>query len=128
MPKGNKRKTQLQSARTHTAKVYSLQDFRKGIGGNCPVDSIEYIDANGVRHVIDCYFTQGPNKGKSKGLVEICKELDVKLPEKVKLADIYQILAKHPAFQNVSQTDFIFSDNIPLDLLYFKGYKIRDVG
>jgi len=99
----------VDNARTHTAKLYSLQDFRKGIGAYCPVDNIEYIDANGVKQVIDCYFKQGPNKGKSKGLVEMCKDLGVKLPDKVKLADIYEILSKHPAFQNVGQTNFLFS-------------------
>ena len=92
----------VDNARTHTAKVYSLQDFRKGIGTQCPVEKIEYVDGNGVRQVIDCYFKQGPNKGKSKGLVELCKDLNVKLPDKVILAEIHELLSKHPAFQNVS--------------------------
>ncbi|CAF4706191.1 unnamed protein product, partial [Didymodactylos carnosus] len=47
---------------------------------------------------------QGPNKGKSKGLVEVSKELGVQLPAKVKLDEIREILSKHRAFQNVSQS------------------------
>ncbi|CAF1484912.1 unnamed protein product, partial [Didymodactylos carnosus] len=38
--------------------------------------------------VIDCYFKGGENKGKSKGLVELCKDLGVQLPAKIKLDDI----------------------------------------
>jgi glycerol-3-phosphate cytidylyltransferase-like family protein len=97
----------VDNARTHTAKAYSLQDFGKNIGTQCKVEKIEYVDENGATQVIDCYFKQGPNKGKSKGLVEICEDLGVQLPKKVKLADIHKILSKHPAFQNVSQSHFI---------------------
>ena len=98
----------VDNARIHTAKAYSLQDFRKGIDAQCPTEKIEYVDGNDVRQVIDCYLKQGPHKGKSKGLVEICKDLGVKLPDKVKLAEIDEKLAKNPTFQNVSQSDSIF--------------------
>ena len=98
----------MDNARIHTTEMYSLQDFRRSIGAQCPTEKIEYVDENGVRQVIDCYFKQGPHKGKSKGFVEICKDLGVKLPNKAKLAEIYEKLAKHPAFQNVSQSDSIF--------------------
>ncbi|CAF4731122.1 unnamed protein product, partial [Rotaria sp. Silwood2] len=60
-----------------------------------------------VRRVIDYYFKQGPNKGKSKGLVEICKDLGVKLPDKVKLEEIHEILSKHPAFKNVTKLEML---------------------
>lgn len=111
----------VDNARTHTAKMYSLQDFRRGIGGYSPVDKIEYIDANGVRQVIDCYFQDGPNTGKSKGLVEICKDLGVTLLDypKPKLAEIQNILSKHPAFQNVSCIDFVFSNYIVFDIIHY---------
>ena len=65
----------VDNARTHTTKSYSLQDFGKNIGTRCPVEQIEYIDENGVTKVIDCYFKEGENKGKSKGLVELSKDL-----------------------------------------------------
>ena len=106
--KGHRIEIIVDNARIHTTKMYSLQDFRKGIGAQCPTEKIEYVDENGVRQVIDCYIKQGPHKGKSKGFVEICKDLGVKLPDKVKLPEIYEKLAKHPAFQNVSESDSIF--------------------
>ena len=101
--KGHRIEIIVDNARTHTTKMYSLQDFRKGIVALCPTEIIEYVDENGVRQVIDCYFKQDPHKGRSKGLAEICKDLGVKLLDKVKLAEIYEKLAKHSAFQNVSQ-------------------------
>ena len=105
--KGHQVEIIVDNARTHTTKICSLQDFRKGIGGQCPIEKIENVDENGTIQVIDCYFKQGPNKGKSKGLVEICKELGVQLPDKVKLDEIREILSKHRAFPNVSQNCFI---------------------
>jgi hypothetical protein len=91
------------NARTHTAKAYSLQDFRKSVGGHCTVDCIEYLDEDGNPHIIDCYFKDGENKGKSKGLIEICKDLGIQLPPKIKLEEIRELLSGHPAFQNVSE-------------------------
>ena len=97
--KGHRIEIIVNNARTHTTKMYSLQDFRKGIGAQCPTEKIQYVDENGVRQIIDCYFKQGPRKGKSKSSVEICKDLGVKLPDKVKLPEIYEKLAKHPFFR-----------------------------
>jgi hypothetical protein len=98
----------VDNARTHTKKAYSLQEFGKNIGTRCPVEKIEYVDENGVIKVIDCYFKQGANEDKSKGLVELCKELGVQLPGKVKLDEIREILSNHRAFQNVSESLSIF--------------------
>ncbi|CAF0862631.1 unnamed protein product [Didymodactylos carnosus] len=95
----------VDNARTHTSKQYSLFDFGKGIYTRCPVDKIQFIDENGATKSIDCYFECGPNKNKSKGLVEICKELDIKLHDKCKLHEIRDILSKHRAFQNVSKLE-----------------------
>jgi hypothetical protein len=97
----------VDNARTHTAKLYSLQEFGKNIGTRCPVKQIEYVDEKGIRKVIDCYFKHGENKDKSKGLVELCKDLGVQLPAKVKLEEIRKIFSKHRAFQNVSEIRFI---------------------
>ena len=38
-----------------------------------------------VQEVLDCCFKDGPNKGKSKGLVELCRDLGVTLPQKINL-------------------------------------------
>ncbi|CAF3382803.1 unnamed protein product [Rotaria socialis] len=89
------------NARTHTTKSYSLQDFDRNIGTRCPVEKIEYVDENGATNVIECYFKNGTNKGKSKGLVELCKESRVQLPVQIKLDEIRKILSKHRAFQNI---------------------------
>ncbi|CAF4132998.1 unnamed protein product [Rotaria sp. Silwood2] len=75
----------VDNARTHTTEAYSLQDFGKSIGTRCPVEQIEYVDENGKIQIIDCYFKEGNNKGRSKGLVELCKDLGVQLPAKIKL-------------------------------------------
>ena len=101
----------VDNARTHTAKSYSLQDFGKNIGIRCPVEQIEYVDDHGSQKVLDCYFKDGPNKGKSKGLVELCRDLGVALPQKIKLHEVRETLAKHPAFQNVSMAHFIIRES-----------------
>ena len=97
----------VDNVRTHTAKSYSLQDFGKNIGTRCPVEQIEYVDDHGSRKVLDCYFKDGPNKGKSKGLMELFRDLGVALPQTIKLHQVRETLAKHPAFQNVSMAHFI---------------------
>jgi len=92
----------IDNATTHTAKAYSLFDFGKSIGTKCPTDTIEYIDLNGQQQIIDCYFKTGPNKGLSKGLIEISKDLNFKLPSDLKLKQLRDILSNHPAFKVVS--------------------------
>ena len=86
----------------HTAKLYSLSDFGKSIGTRCTTDINEYMDSQGQLQIIDCFFKRGPNNGLSKGLLEISKELNVKLPPRVKLEQLREILANHPAFKVVS--------------------------
>ncbi|CAF1690002.1 unnamed protein product [Adineta ricciae] len=95
----------LQFKQTHTAKAYSLQDFRKSVGGHCTIDCIEYLDEDGNPHIIDCYFKDGANKGKSKGLVEICKDLGIQLPRKIKLEEIRELLSGHSALQNATKLE-----------------------
>ena len=38
----------------------------------------------GSTKVIDCYFKHEENEGKSKGLVELCKDLGVQLRSNIK--------------------------------------------
>ncbi|CAF3743280.1 unnamed protein product [Rotaria sp. Silwood1] len=97
----------LDNARTHTAKAYSLLNFGKSIGTRCPTGTIKYADQQGVKQVIDCYFKIGSNKGLSKGLIEISKDLNVKLPTKLKLEQLRDILSNHPAFKIVSSIDYV---------------------
>ena len=60
-----------------------------------------YRDSNGKAQVLDCFFVNGPNRGLSKGLAVIAKELNVKNAECLTLPQLRAHLAHHPAFQNV---------------------------
>ena len=51
----------------YTTKAYSLLEFGKNIGTQCPAEKIEYVGENDATEIIDCYFKQGANKDKSKG-------------------------------------------------------------
>ncbi|CAF4508624.1 unnamed protein product, partial [Didymodactylos carnosus] len=88
-------------------KSYSLQEFGKNIGTRCPVEQIEYVDENGVPKVIDCCFKGGENKGKSKGLVELCKDLGVQLLAQIELDEIRDMLSRHRAFQNATKLEML---------------------
>ena len=60
-----------------------------------------YRDSNGKAQVLDCFFVNGPNRGLSKGLAVIAKELNVKNADRLTLPQLRAHLADHPAFQNV---------------------------
>jgi len=91
----------VDNARTHTAKMYSLNDFGKSVGTRCPVETITYYDENGFTKIIDCYFKNGPHRGKSKGLLEIANELHLSIPRASKLGELHHLLSHHKAFENV---------------------------
>ena len=97
----------VDNARTHATKEYSITDFRKGIGTNCPVDFIHYFGDDGQLVSISCYFLQGEHKGKSKGLVELSKDLNVPISSSIKLAEIRNTFSSHLAFQNVSKLEML---------------------
>jgi hypothetical protein len=92
----------VDNATIHTACQYNIYNFGKNVGRRCPVDVIEYYDDNNVKQIIQCYFQSGPNKKKSKGLLELAKELHVVLPPKCSLSELRELLSRHPAFQTVS--------------------------
>src|ERR1700722_2757911 len=117
----------VDNARTHTAKSHSLLDFGKSCGTRCPLDKIEYTDTQGKGHILHCYFESGPNKGLSKDLVEIAKELKVKLPSNIKLDDLRALLSDHPAFKTVSS--YTLLSRLELLIAYlFTGSTIRAIG
>ena len=97
----------VDNARTHTAKSYSLNDFGKSVGTRCPVETITYCDENGSKKIIDCYFKNGPHRGKSKGLFEIANELYISIPRGCKLRQLHNLLSQHKAFQNVIIHEFL---------------------
>lgn len=115
----------VDNARTHTAKSYSLYDFGKSVGTRCPVQAIIYFDERGIERNIDCYFNSGPNKGKSKGLLEIAKELNLSIPRGCTLKQLHQILSQHKAFQNVTiSVFFCYYENI--SRFISTGFKTRE--
>ena len=69
----------------HSAKLYSLLDFGKSIETRCPVDKIEYTDAQGKQKIANCYFQGGPNRRMSNGLLNMAEEFKVKIPSEIKL-------------------------------------------
>jgi hypothetical protein len=92
----------VDNATTQTAKAYSLFDFGKSIGIKCITDTIEYIDAQDQQKIKGCYFKTGSNKG----LIEISKEFNVKLPPKLKFQQLRHILSNHPAFKIVNSVEY----------------------
>jgi hypothetical protein len=92
----------VDNARTHSAKSHSVYDFGKSIGTRCPVDTIEFVDSQGTKQTLDCYFISGPEQGLSKGLLEIATELKLTTASNLKLNELQKLLSDHPAFSNVS--------------------------
>ena len=94
----------VDNARMHNAKEFSLDEFGMKPGTRCPVDQIQYIDDHGQQKTIQCYFTSGPSRGKSKGLFKIAEELKISLHENIKLKELKELLGRHKAFQNVRKS------------------------
>ena len=92
----------VDNARTHTARPYSIHDFGKSIGTRCPVDKLHFVDEKGVECSLETHFTSGAQKGQSKGLLQIAKELNVPVQPKIKLNELRTILGQHAAFKTVS--------------------------
>jgi hypothetical protein len=118
----------VDNARTHTAKSHSLSDFGKSIGTRCPVDKIEYTDTKGKSKVLHCYFQSGPHKGESKGLLEIAKELEIKMSSKIKLDDLRELLSDHPAFKNVRNSLLYNVFEKDYRVTFFLGFTSRAAG
>ncbi len=95
----------VDNARTHSACEYNINEFRKGIGKNCPVHALEYLDHEGHTISVPCYFEKGENQGKSKGLLELAKDLKVSVHSSIKLPELRALLANHPAFKSISKLE-----------------------
>lgn len=99
----------VDNATTHTSKSYSINDFRKGSGYNCPVDSIDWYDENDNLKSLNCYYKEEKGVLQSKGLFKITKELGVIEvncePKEYKLEALKDILRKHPAFKEETKLE-----------------------
>jgi transposase len=107
-----------------------VNDFGKNIGTKCTVDELEFLDERGQMQSISCFFTDGLNKGKSKGLLMLAKELKLSVPDRIKLGDLRNLLLTHSAFQNVSRLEklaskyhvkIIFGPKYPCELNPIEG-------
>ncbi|CAF0976438.1 unnamed protein product [Didymodactylos carnosus] len=92
----------VDNATTHSKKDYSVMDFPKKIGTRCEVQSIDCLDDNGDFQTLNCFFTTGEHKGKSKGMVVIGQKLGLSVTDKMTVEMLRQELATHPAFKTVS--------------------------
>ena len=88
----------VDNARTHTTKPFSTKDFGTDTGTRCPVSSIEYIDELNNRRILDCFFQSEPQKGQSKGLLNMALELGIKVSRNCKLEELKPLLPGHKAF------------------------------
>ena len=93
----------VDNTRTHTMTEYSLNDFGMNPGAHCPVKIVKYFDQNNKQKILNCYFTSGLLKGKSKGLLNIAYDLGLSVPAGCKLKELKSILINHAAFKNVSK-------------------------
>ena len=92
----------VDNARIHTDKPFSIKNFGTGTGTRCPVSSIEYIDELNNRRILDCFFQSEPQKGQSKGLLNMALELGIIVSTNCKLEELKLLLSGHEAFQKVS--------------------------
>ncbi len=77
-----------------------------GIGYSCPVQIIEYTDENNNVKKFDCYFTSGNHKGKSKGLTQMAKELNLEKNKKnLSLPELKTLFENHPIFRNKTRLE-----------------------
>ena len=108
----------MDNAKTYTAKAYSLLDFGKFINTRYPTDTLRYADQHSEDPVTDCHFKTGSNMGLRKGLIGISKDLNIKLPPKLKLDKLRGILYNHPAFKTVRLAEYF-----PFLFLYFTIFR-----
>ena len=67
----------VDNAITHTKATLYINMFFKSQDTACPVEFLEWTDEQGNKHETDCRFRRGNLKGKSKGLLNLCKELKI---------------------------------------------------
>jgi hypothetical protein len=112
-------------------RIFQLLEFKevyKNHSIKIFVDKIDYTDSKGKAKVLHCKFQDGEfpyqgkpeligphakrlqpmkiiflgeHNGKTKGLIEIAKELKVKFRPKIKLDDLRKLLSEYPVFKTV---------------------------
>ncbi|CAF4766921.1 unnamed protein product, partial [Rotaria sp. Silwood2] len=90
---------------TTLVNIQHVNNFRKNIDSRCPVDVIEDYDENDIKKTIQRFFSSDPHENKSKGLLELAKELNITLPTKCSLSELRKLLSEHPAFQTKTKLE-----------------------
>jgi hypothetical protein len=97
----------VDNARTHTAKKYDINLISKSECTKCPYDKLEWIDKEGISRSIDCLS----DDGETKGLFNICKELNIikynLVPKGIKLDDLRALACKHDVFSQKSNLELL---------------------
>lgn len=104
--KGHRVELLVDNATTHSVREYTIHDFGRASGTRCPVKMIEWLDSDGKKKQLDCFFPRSGGLKKSKGLLVISQELGLNLSPTILLKDLKVELQKHPSFNNVSFTVF----------------------
>lgn len=99
----------VDNARTHSAKIYDVNLLNKSSGTICPYKTIEWTE-NGIVYKIDCF----DSAGRSKGLLEIAKELNLisqnTMSRDIKLEELRKIVSEHKAFENWTKLEKLAED------------------
>ncbi|CAF1689111.1 unnamed protein product, partial [Adineta ricciae] len=46
----------VDNATTHSAREYTVNDFGRGTGTRCPVNTVQWLDSAGNKKKMDCFF------------------------------------------------------------------------
>ena len=71
----------------------------------CSVHALKYLDHQARTISVSCYFDRGEHWGKSKGLLELAKDLKVSVYSSMKLPGRRPLVADYPDFRNISKLE-----------------------
>ena len=86
--------------KTHSAKVFDVNQFNKTPGLDCVYDKIDWLDENGENQSVSCLDKKKKYKGISQILVDLNLIESTALPKDYLLPRLREILATHPAFND----------------------------
>ncbi len=93
----------VDNARTHTAQTVNLNEFCLKPGGKCAYKTLKWKDESNNDVELECFDADGI----SKGLKQIAIELGYEPKEKIKLAEIKELLKDHLAFAAESKLEVL---------------------
>ena len=107
---------------TITSDIYVQFFYKKRLkpGGQCPVNSLEWINDRGEDCQINTFFTEGALSGTSKGLKNIAVELGLQV-DGMKLGEIKALLKAHPAFEKKTRLQAV-CERYNVKLIYVPKY------